>query len=51
MIYTYEIIEHELISYRSIKRTDQNGEIAFVPFDESNSDYQEYLKWVENNNV
>ena len=43
MKYTYEVIEHDLIPYRSIKRTDKNGEVSFIPFDEANSDYQAYL--------
>lgn len=44
MKYTYEVIEHDLIPYRSIKRTDENGEVSFIPFDEANADYQAYLK-------
>lgn len=47
MIYTYEVIEHDLINYKSIKRTDENGEVSFIPFDETNSDYQAYLASLE----
>ena len=47
----YEIIEvqvHDKID-RLVKRTD--GEIvSFIPMVEENSDYQAYLKWVEENN-
>lgn len=48
MKYTYEVIEHENIDYKSIKRTDENGEVCFVPIDEINPDYQRYLRWLEN---
>ena len=27
-----------------IKRTNEDGSISFIPMDEGNSDYQEYLK-------
>ena len=30
-----------------IKRTSDN---AFIPFDEANTDYQEYLEWVAKGN-
>ncbi len=43
MKYTYEVITHENIPYQSIKRIDENGDIAFIPFDEANPDYQRYL--------
>jgi hypothetical protein len=41
MKYTYEVVENLLSSV--LKRTDENGEIAWIPFDEGNSDYQRYL--------
>jgi hypothetical protein len=34
----------------SIKRTDIDGSIWFIPTDPANSDYQEYLKWTEEQN-
>jgi hypothetical protein len=33
---------------QSIKRLSDN---AFIPFDPANTDYQEYLKWVEAGNT
>jgi hypothetical protein len=43
----YEIITSFLGS-EIIKRTDENGAEWFIPKDESNSDYQRYLRWLEN---
>ena len=34
-----------------VKRTDASGAIAFVPFDDANNDYQEYLEWVAEGNT
>lgn len=44
---TYEIIENEL-GGKVIKRTDKDGHVWWIPFDEGNSDYQWYLRWLEN---
>ena len=41
MEYTYEIIE--TFSGEVIKRTDSEGNEAFIPTDPANSDYQAYL--------
>ena len=35
------------IEENRIKRTSDN---AFIPFDEANKDYQEYLEWVAKGN-
>jgi len=40
-MYTYEIIGQELSSV--VKRTDSEGNIAFIPIDPANADYQKYL--------
>lgn len=42
MTYTYEKVVSDY-GTESIKRTDDNGEIVFIPIDQSNSDYQAYL--------
>lgn len=34
-----------------IKRENEDGSISFIPKDETNSDYQAYLKWFENPNA
>jgi hypothetical protein len=31
-----------------IKKTNLDGIVAWIPTDPSNSDYQRYLKWLEN---
>jgi hypothetical protein len=42
----YELIENEVGRY--IQRT-LDGVISFIPIDEANSDYQAYLKYLEDN--
>jgi hypothetical protein len=44
MKYTYEVITDELSTNQTIKRTDENGLVVWIPCDPANSDYQEYLK-------
>ena len=47
----YEILKQKVndeITLETIKRTDADGKEWFIPFDESNSDYQRYLRWIEN---
>ena len=43
MKYTYEEISNELNALIVIKRTDETGEVWWIPMDEGNSDYQRYL--------
>ena len=43
MEYTYEVITDELSQTKMIKRTDENGLVAWIPTDLANSDYQAYL--------
>lgn len=45
MAYTYEEITNETLAGTStvIKRTDENGLVAWIPADPANSDYQRYL--------
>jgi hypothetical protein len=40
MAYTYAFCDAD---YSSIKRTDEDGNVAFVPAAEGNRDYAEYL--------
>ena len=39
---TYEIITEE-DGTQTIKRTNEDGSVSFIPADESNADYQAYL--------
>ena len=43
----YEKIESDLGLF-SIKRIDESNVETYIPIDPSNSDYQRYLKWLEN---
>jgi len=47
MDYTYEVCEIA-DEGKSLKRIDGNGNVSWIPFDEANSDYQRYLRWLEN---
>jgi hypothetical protein len=43
MKYTYEEVADDF-GNKSIKRTDEDGLVAWIPMDGGNSDYQAYLK-------
>lgn len=36
---------------KSVNRDNGNGTITNIPFDPANTDYQEYLKWLEAGNT
>lgn len=44
----YQKIERKGVEQPCVKRIADN---AFIPFDPSNTDYQEYLKWLEEGNT
>ena len=45
---TYELIKNEvLVGSDVIKATYEDGKVIWIPCDESNSDYQRYLAWLE----
>jgi hypothetical protein len=41
----YEVVKDENNSV--IKCTREDGSIVWIPMDEANSDYQRYLRWLE----
>jgi hypothetical protein len=43
MEYTYEVITDEFTETQTIKRTDKDGLVVWIPVNEANSDYQRYL--------
>ncbi len=45
--YTEKTLDNQ---YSFIERVDENGIISCIPIEPANSDYQQYLKWVEENN-
>ena len=43
----YEEVTNE-VADTTIKRTDADGKVWWIPSDPNNSDYQRYLRWLEN---
>ncbi len=44
--------DHAIFGARqSIQRTTDDGIVSSIPFDEANTDYQEYLEWVSKGNT
>lgn len=41
-----EVVTH--LNNTMIKRTDADGKVWWIPTDPANSDYQRYLRWLEN---
>ena len=48
-------MQYKLKAYQGIDcaviKKDENGQSWGIPFDPANTDYQEYLKWVEAGNT
>ena len=47
----YKFIKDLQGNTTTIRLTTEDEQIMFIPLDESNTDYQEYLKWVEDGGV
>ena len=46
----YEIVTAE-DGVKSLKKTTEDGTVWWLPFDEANTDYQAYLKWLKEGNT
>lgn len=53
MTINYQYINEDLLSMtiEHVDRFNEDGSVSWIPVNPSNLDYQEYLKWVEENNV
>ena len=48
----YKLSKHSTESEpSSVTLTDGSGKVLSIPFDEANTDYQEYLAWVAEGNT
>ena len=45
---TYTVIESN--DSKAIQRDNEDGSITIIPIEPANSDYQRYLRWLENPN-
>ena len=41
---------YKLQSNNCVLKYNDNGSVASIPFDPANTDYQQYLKWLEEGN-
>jgi len=42
---------YKLTNYNSVLKYNENGSIAAIPFAPDNTDYQAYLKWLDEGNT
>ena len=47
----YKLIKNLKNEVSSVNKTCENNVILSIPFDPDNTDYQQYLKWVEAGNT
>jgi hypothetical protein len=47
----YKLHKNDFNEISSVIRDDGNGCFTSIPFDPANSDYQAYLKWLEEGNT
>jgi hypothetical protein len=51
MTYTYTLVRDPFTNTEdSLKRQDEDGNVAIVPVTEDNRDYKEYLEWLAEGN-
>tara|TARA_Y100001951_G_scaffold102500_1_gene109277 strand:- start:60 stop:230 length:171 start_codon:yes stop_codon:yes gene_type:complete len=51
MTFTYKYINDPITGTKSTNTILRKEDNAFIPFDEANTDYQEYLEWVAEGNT
>ena len=48
---TYQLMNDDDGILSGIKLTQDDGLMKFIPLDETNTDYQEYLEWLDEGNT
>ena len=51
MTFTYKKLKNPVDNKEETSLILRKEDNAFIPFDEANTDYQEYLKWVAEGNT
>jgi hypothetical protein len=44
-------MEYNFINELYVERINEDNSVSWIPIDESNRDYQQYLAWVEGQNI
>ena len=47
----YKLVRDPFTNVIESVKMQENSDIIYIPFDEGNTDYQEYLKWVAEGNT
>ena len=47
----YKLINNSLRNIQTVSRQNEDGSITYIPNDEGNTDYQAYLKFLEDGGI